>query len=83
MSAVDRLPFSYARRHGVLLDAERLYCRADTALAILAEVRRRHAGAPRCQVLGAEDFARRLAERYRDGRDDAMQVAEGLGAQIA
>ncbi|MCT4934719.1 type II secretion system ATPase GspE [Pseudomonas aeruginosa] len=77
------LPFSYARRHGVLLDHGHLYCRADTALAILAEVRRRHAGALRCQVLGADEFAQRLAEHYRDGRADAMQMAEGLGEQIA
>ncbi|WP_166797329.1 GspE/PulE family protein, partial [Pseudomonas aeruginosa] len=48
-----------------------------------AEVRRRHAGALRCQVLGADEFAQRLAEHYRDGRADAMQMAEGLGEQIA
>ncbi|EIU1679385.1 type II secretion system ATPase GspE [Pseudomonas aeruginosa] len=82
MSAGARLPFSYARRHGVLLDDDQLYCRADSALAILAEVRR-HVGAARCRVLGAEDFAQRLAAHYRDGRDDAMQMAEGLGEQIA
>ncbi|MDE3737355.1 type II secretion system ATPase GspE [Pseudomonas resinovorans] len=87
MTVVTNLPFSYARRHGVLLEPGEggplLVCRADTPLEILAEVRRHGAGGGRSLVLDAEDFAQRLAERYRDGRDDAMQVAEGLGAEIA
>ena len=83
MTQAPRLPFSFARRHGVLLEAGQLLCRSDTLLSVLAEVRRRHGAPPRSQVLGAEAFALRLAEHYRDGQDDAMQMAEGLGDQIA
>jgi len=83
MTQAARLPFSFARRHGVLLEAGQLLCRHDTPLAVLAEVRRRHGTPPRSQVLDAEAFALRLAEHYRDGQDDAMQMAEGLGDQIA
>ncbi|WCD78108.1 type II secretion system ATPase GspE [Pseudomonas sp. TUM22785] len=83
MSAVARLPFSYARRHGVLLDDGELLCRADTHLAILTEVRRLHGEPARCRVLGQDAFAERLALHYRDGQGDAQQVAAGLGEQMA
>ncbi|WP_271409324.1 type II secretion system ATPase GspE [Pseudomonas sp. Q1-7] len=87
MTPVTRLPFSYARRHGVLLepgaDGPILYCRDDAPLEILAEVRR-HCGAPlRARVLDEDAFAQQLAGHYRDGQGDAMQMAEGLGEQIA
>ncbi|BBP83940.1 type II secretion system protein E [Pseudomonas sp. Pc102] len=78
-----RLPFAYARRHGVLLDAGQLLCRADAALAIVAEVRRQHGEPTLCQVLDADAFAERLALCYQDGQGDAQQVAEGLDEQMA
>ena len=83
MTQAVRLPFSFARRHGVLLEHDQLLCRNDTSLEVLAEVRRRHGAQPHTQVISAENFALRLAECYRDGQDDAMQMAEGLGDQIA
>ncbi|NBA96203.1 type II secretion system ATPase GspE [Pseudomonas sp. R5(2019)] len=81
------LPYSYARRHGVLLDAGpegvTLYCRATTPLPILAEVRRHQQAHIPLQVLEPGHFDQRLAEHYRDGQDNARQVAEGLGEQFA
>ncbi|WAG78441.1 type II secretion system ATPase GspE [Metapseudomonas furukawaii] len=82
MSAA-RLPFGYARRHGVLLENGELLCRADTPLAILTEVRRRHGEPSRYRALDAEAFAARLAAHYQDGQGDAQQVAEGLGEAMA
>ena len=78
-----RLPFSYARRHGVLLHGGELLCRAGTELAILAEVRRQHGGALRPRVLDAEAFAQALASHYQDGQNDAREVADGLGDAMA
>lgn len=87
MNPVARLPFGFAKRHGVLLEplenGLRLYCRADTPVEILAEIRRCHGPLRGHRILDTEAFAERLAEQYRDGRDDAMQMAEGLGDQIA
>ena len=84
--AMSRLSFAYARRHGVLLEpgeqGARLYCRADTPLAIIAEVRRYHGAALLSQVLDNDAFALQMAAHYRDGQDGAQQVAEGLGEQF-
>ncbi|BBT16638.1 general secretion pathway protein E [Metapseudomonas otitidis] len=78
-----RLPFSYARRHGVLLHGGELLCRAGAELAILAEVRRQHGSALRPRVLDAEAFAQALASHYQDGQNDAREVADGLGDAMA
>ncbi|AZD81788.1 type II secretion system ATPase GspE [Pseudomonas chlororaphis] len=87
MNPVARLPFGFAKRHGVLLEplenGLRLYCRVDTPVEILAEIRRCHGPLRGHRILDTEAFAERLAGQYRDGRDDAMQMAEGLGDQIA
>ncbi|MDL5594453.1 type II secretion system ATPase GspE [Bacillus subtilis] len=78
-----RLPFSYARRHGVLLHGGELLCRAGAELAILAEVRRQLGSALRPRVLDAEAFAQALASHYQDGQNDAREVADGLGDAMA
>ncbi|MFK0089238.1 type II secretion system ATPase GspE [Pseudomonas sp. NPDC090755] len=87
MTSFAGLPFSYARRHGVLLEqgetGTRLVCRVGTPLEIRSEVRRHCGAIQHTLVVETEDFAQRLASHYRDGGDDAMQVAEGLGEQIA
>lgn len=87
MTSNTRLPFGFAKRHGVLLephdDGLRLFCRLDTPMEILAEIQRCHGRLASHQILDAERFAELLATHYRDGRDDAMQMAEGLGDQIA
>jgi general secretion pathway protein E len=87
MSQHSVLPYSYARRHGVLLERSeagtRLYCTVDTRLEILAEVHRFHPFIQQHQIVEGERFVELLAVHYRDGRNDAMQFAEGLGHQIA
>ena len=82
MPPIVRLPFSYARRHGVLLDASStppvLVMRAGTALSAVAEARR-WAG---CEVtllrLADATFAQRLASSYSAGHSAVEQVALGL-----
>lgn len=87
MTLNARLPFGFAKRHGVLLESHddglQLFCRPGTPIEILAEIQRCHGPLASHQILDAERFAELLAAHYRDGRDDAMQMAEGLGDQIA
>ncbi|MCK3838874.1 MULTISPECIES: type II secretion system ATPase GspE [Pseudomonas] len=81
-----RLPFAFARRHGVLLELHSdellLSCRADTAFSVIAEVRRYCRQPMQTQVVDDESFNQRLTAHYRDSQDDARQVADGLGEQF-
>jgi general secretion pathway protein E len=78
-----RLSFAYSRRHGVILEQQAggstLYCRANTPWSVIAEVRRVNGAPLRCEVLDESAFALRMAAHYRDGQNDARQVADGLG----
>ena len=85
MSApLEILPFGFARRFGVLLDAagSHLLIRADTSLTALAEVRRLCARKLSIEVLEPEPFAARLAATYREGQSAAQQVAQGLDDEL-
>ena len=85
MSApLEILPFGFARRFGVLLDAagSRLLIRADTSLTALAEVRRLCTRELSIEVLEPEPFAARLAATYREGQSAAQQVAQGLDDEL-
>ena len=83
-SALEILPFGFARRFGVLLDAAGSRCsyRADTSLTALAEVRRLCARELSIEVLEPEPFAARLAATYREGQSAAQQVAQGLDDEL-
>ena len=83
---IVELPFSFARRHGILLDrgaAEpALLMRDDTSLAAMAEA---------CRVVGSTwnlrrvsdaEFAERLASCYGAGQDAAQAVVQGLDQEI-
>jgi general secretion pathway protein E len=80
-SAIPRLPFAFAKRHGVLIQgvrdghAEAIY-RRGAALLSLAEVRR-FAGLPvRFSEVDAQTFDSRLQIAYESGA--AMTMVEGL-----
>ena len=80
---MNALPFSFARRHGVLLtpgpEGELIaLVRAGVGLAGLAEAGR-VAGRPlRPKLIEAEEFDRRLRARYESGADSALSIAEDL-----
>ena len=80
---MNALPFSFARRHGVLLtpgpEGELIaLVRAGAGLAGLAEAGR-VAGRPlRPKLIEAEEFDRRLRARYESGADSALSIAEDL-----
>jgi general secretion pathway protein E len=85
-AAAPRLSFAYARRHGVILEHQAqgstLYCRANTPWSVIAEVRRFNGAPLRSEVLDEHTFTLRMAAHYRDGQNDARQVADGLGEQF-
>ena len=81
------LPFTFAQQHGVLLDAA-----ADGSFVVV------HTGEPRVQVLtelrrflgtsfalqgvSESDFKRRLTLAYQRNNNEAVQMAEDIGADV-
>ncbi|NWB90843.1 type II secretion system ATPase GspE [Pseudomonas agarici] len=81
-----QLPFGFARRFGVLLEAQGetalLSIRDDTPLTALSEARRVLGRDWPVQVLDEPMFAARLAACYSDGQSAAEQVAQGLDDEL-
>ncbi|ALE90066.1 type II secretion system ATPase GspE [Pseudomonas versuta] len=81
-----RLPFSFARRFGVLLDftasPPALLIRADTPLTALAEARRWAGQALDLQAVTDTRFSELLANSYSAGQSAAEQVAQGLDEEL-
>ena len=82
-----RLPYGFAKRHGVVVDSlgadgAQLLLRPDASLTAMAEARRFLGRAVRFQRIGADEFAARLGSSYQSDSPDAMQVAEGLGENM-
>ena len=81
-----QLPFSFARRFGVLLEHGRaepsLAMRADTPLTAVAEARRVCGQDLPIHILAVDEFTQRLAVAYREGQSAAEQVAQGLDDEL-
>src|SRR3569832_2260032 len=82
--APRRLPFAYAKRHGVLVnqwDNGRaiVWCRPDVSAATLAEVRR-YLGAPiTLESIATDRFDYQLRQAYEQGSSEAMDIMGDLG----
>ncbi len=86
-AAIPRLPFGFAKRHGVILmpDSEQgmavLYKKGLTT-EVFAEVRR-FAGADfDCREVDMATFDRNLSSAYQDDTGEAMQMIEDLGDEM-
>ena len=78
-AAPGRLPFAFARRHGVVQAADGSLClREDAALTALQEARRLLGGSPALRWLDAASFDQALADAYRHEGSSAI-AAEDLG----
>ncbi|MBT8764742.1 type II secretion system ATPase GspE [Metapseudomonas boanensis] len=80
-----RLPFGFARRHGVLLmdaPASCLAHRPGVELAALAEARRFAGRSLPLKPLTMEAFEQALAAVYQHDSSAAMQLAEDLGGSL-
>ena len=84
-----RLPFSFARRYGILLlpleqesDQRSVIYKHGLSPTALVEVRR-FIGLPfDCVEVDEETFDSRLAYTYQNDSDEAMQMIEGLGEEL-
>lgn len=82
----QRLPFTYAQSHGVLLDHNEgtpmIYYRAGLTVQILTELRRSLGCAFSTEQLADADFQRRMTDAYQKSNSEAVQVAEDMGSDI-
>ncbi|HWN46823.1 MAG TPA: type II secretion system ATPase GspE [Steroidobacteraceae bacterium] len=83
----SRLPYAFARAHGVLLgevadNFAEVVAREDANPAALAEVRRLAARPLRINSIGRGAFEARLSETYSQGESNAAEVAADVGQDI-
>ncbi|MES1925487.1 type II secretion system ATPase GspE [Salinisphaera sp. T31B1] len=84
---VERLPFAFAKRHGIMLGGERdgvieVTCRRPISPTALAEVRR-HCGRPlRVQRVEAQAFDALLQNDYEGKAAESMQIVEGMDDEL-
>ena len=80
------LPFTYAKQNGVLLDFSQatpvLVCQGNPGVAVLTELRRHLGGPFEVQAVPEVDFKRRLTLAYQRDNNEAVQMAEDIGADV-
>jgi len=78
-----RLPFSFARRFGVLVDSRddriTLFHREGLNASALMEVQRFLSRPYQLEVISDDEFERRLGLAYQSDSSEAMEMVEGLG----
>ena len=79
----QRLPFSYARRNGVLLgntenDQVHVMCRDDVTSVTLAELRRHLGQAFEIEIISAAQFEALLQSDYEQGTSEAMNIMDDI-----
>lgn len=83
---VTGLPFTYAKQFGVLLerDAERplVVYEGHPGVAVVTELRRLLGEPFEMKSVTAPEFQRRLSLAYQRGNNEAVQMAEDLGADV-
>ncbi|MBZ9613029.1 type II secretion system ATPase GspE [Rheinheimera maricola] len=81
-----RLPFGFAKRHGVLLQQQphgwQLYIHTGTAPAAVLEVRRMLAEPFQMQRLSATEFEAMLEASYQRDSSEAQQLMEDIGNEV-
>jgi len=82
-TVASQLPFSFAKRHGVLLgQADRLYCRDDVSLQAIAEAQRWAGKVLNVEHLNNEAFGQQLSTHFEQDSSTAMQMVEELGEEL-
>jgi len=79
-----RLPFNFAKRHGVLVDPApatpcKVLCLQKVKPIILAEVRRYLNTALQFETVNADLFQEKLGQAYESSSDETILMVEGLG----
>ena len=83
----DGLPFGFAKQHGVLLSRQGeshplVYCEKQPELQVVAELRRFLGCRFQLQAVSSQEFQRRLTQAYQRGNNEAVQMAEDIGADV-
>jgi type II secretory ATPase GspE/PulE/Tfp pilus assembly ATPase PilB-like protein len=81
------LPFTFAQQHGVLLDADEhgapvVVYTGQPQVQVLTELRRFLGAAFTLQDVAESDFKRRLTLAYQRSNNEAVQMAEDIGADV-
>lgn len=83
---IKRLPFMFAKRHGVLvseIDGEAVVSHLpQVGLQILAEVGRYLGRSFQPVIIQPEEFKERLSSDYQNDSSEAMQMVEGMGDEL-
>lgn len=80
------LPFTFAQQQGVLLidssEGPQILCQGQPRLQVLTELRR-FLGQPfKLQAVDDDEFQRRLTVAYQRDNNEAVQMAEDIGADV-
>lgn len=83
----QRLPYSFAKRHGVLISQVEdskvhILHRPDFSPSILPEVKRATGRTLKLNPASEEQFNALLAQTYEQGSDQAMAMMEGVGEEL-
>ena len=83
----DGLPFGFAKQHGVLLSRQEkgcplVYFEKQPDLQVVAELRRFLGCRFQLQAVSSQEFQRRLTQAYQRGNNEAVQMAEDIGADV-
>lgn len=85
-AVIRRLPFAFAKTHGVLLerkgDEAHILYRKGLTLSTLVELQRVLGGALSTELLTDAAFQYRLTQAYQKDNSEAVQVAEDMGADF-
>lgn len=86
-AAVTRLPFTYAKQHGVLVESPPdgklvVYHREPLSADVLIELRRVLGAAYRLESLALDAFQLRLSRAYQRDNSEAVQMAEDISADV-
>ena len=80
------LPFTYAKQNGVLLDEAHneavIVHQGQPGMQVLTELRRCLGGPFRLQGVSDSEFQRRLTMAYQRDNNEAVQMAEDIGADV-
>ena len=76
------ISYSFASRHGVLLDAGKVLHRPGLSLQVLLELQRFLGGDFELEELDADSFGQRLTRQYHTGDGAARRAAEDMGAEF-
>jgi general secretion pathway protein E len=80
------LSFTFAKAHGVLLDTEAeppiVIFHEQPGVSVITELRRHLGRSFTVQHVSAVEFQKRLTLNYQRGNNEAVQMAEDLGADV-